>query len=319
MTLILNIIAEPPKDVTAPGAGNQDGNAAITTLATMMEGARTSGKLDYEAAILRAAYVRELGLKLRDLGRTPDLIQIIGHGSAGRLELGSYWSGKPFDPQLGPAILDSNPESYGMLERVIAPSTKVLLLGCSVGAAAPSGYVASGRALLFDLEDMTGANVYAADDLVHPALFTDGFLYGGSLVTSSGKPANPAALAAGDDRRGPTAHHEQAPPAGLKLKSAPTLGFRRSLDLDPEAIARSLGAYVLAQPQPSQLLAMAEYVFSADNYARVEAICCLRYLRAQTHDGRTVYFERGADPARIVDGGFGKLAADKLRESHSAQ
>jgi len=31
-------------------------------------------------------------------------------------------------------------------------------------------------------------------------------------------------------------------------------------------------------------------VFAAENYARVEAICCLRYLRAVTEKGDTVYF-----------------------------
>lgn len=313
MTIVFNIIAAPSQ----PGAHahTSDGNVAIDVLLTNMKAALD--RLPYKSHLAQATYVHDIALeikKLKDKGTTPDLIQIIGHGSAGRLELGSYWT-SVLDTNRGPAVLDSNPESYGMLLEVIPSSTRVFLLGCNVGAQKPEGYVASGRALLFDLEDMSGANVYAADGLVYPALFNDGFLYSGSLVTSNGKPANPSAIALAarliDNKMqtgmNPTSNSppQPAPPILIALTSAPAFGLPSERKVQsPSGIAFSK-QYVYAQPQPQGLLAQAELIFEASNYPRVEAICCLRYLRVEIATGGTAYFEASrATPApdtRIKD------------------
>jgi hypothetical protein len=297
MTFVLSIIAKPSEDRAAT---TSDGNVAIDAIVRMMT--RTSVTRGYDTRVERATYVRDIALKLRELkneGRTPDIIQIIGHGSAGRLELGSYWTQSPLDPRLGPAVLDSNPDSYGMLVDTISAPSRLFLLGCSVGSKAPNGYVASGSALLFDIEDMTGANVYASDDLVYPELFDDSFLYNGSLVTSNGKPANPAALVLTPLRSrspdpSPGVADTSTPhpvPRLTSLLSARALGLASELKAELPVDAAYFADYVLARPQPGRLLAMAELVFSASNYRRVEAICCLRYLRAETDDGTAVYFE----------------------------
>lgn len=294
MTFVLSIIAAPPSggDITTA-----DGNVAIETIVEMMT---TRSPPGYKTQVARATYVRDIAVTLRELrarGEVPDIIQIIGHGSAGRLELGNYWSRTQVDPRLGPAVLDSNPDSYGMLRDVIAAPTRVFLLGCSVGSGTPAGYVASGKALLFVIEDMTGADVYAADGNVYPELFEDGFLYRGPLVTSSGKPANPAAVAltrspplpAGAGVGFATTAVRPVPQL-TSLVSAPAFGLTSELNARIPVDANFFSNYVVAQPQPGRLLAMAELVFAARNYKRVEAICCLRYLRAETEDG-TVYFE----------------------------
>ena len=202
MTFVLSVIACPPPDRDLSGApppGGGDGNRGVESILARMEAAMR-GELLYEARLERAAYVRDVAILLAQLhaeGRDPDIVQLIGHGSSGRLQLGSYWTGTPFDAEEGHAVLTSNPESYGMLIERLRPGCRVFLLGCHVGSERRSGHVASGKALLYGLEVMSGAHVYASDGLVTPEDFGDGFLYDGSLVMSCGKPANPGALAKG--------------------------------------------------------------------------------------------------------------------------
>jgi hypothetical protein len=231
MTFVLSIVACSPEELRgevcagvrrqacagAPGGGpaparaaapcgvgdaGDDGNVGLERIEARMRAALagSSSALGYEARLERAAYVRDIAItlsQLRAAGREPDLVQIIGHGSPGRLQLGSYWTGKAFDPEEGHAALTSNPETYGMLLEHLRPRCRVFLLGCHVGAERRSGYVTSGKALLYGLEVMTGAYVYGSDGLVTPEDFGDGFLYDGSLVMSCGKPANPGAIAKG--------------------------------------------------------------------------------------------------------------------------
>lgn len=203
MTFVLSIVACPPDEASRGGAPpDDDGNVGVERILAKMEQAlaKPAGPLAYEARLERAAYVRDIAIllaELRGVGREPDLVQIIGHGSPGRLQLGSYWSGVAVDAAQGHAALTSNPESYGMLIDRLSPGCRVFLLGCHVGSERRSGYVASGKALLYGLEVMTGAHVYASDGLVTPEDFGDGFLYDGSLVMSCGKPANPGSVAKG--------------------------------------------------------------------------------------------------------------------------
>lgn len=217
MTFVLSIVAcapEGPSGRGGLGAGaaavsggaavgaqsGDDGNVGVERILARMERALAGGALAYQARLERAAYVRDVAIllaRLRAERRDPDIVQLVGHGSPGRLQLGSYWSGATVDPVEGHAALTGNPESYGMLIERLPPGCRVFLLGCHVGAERRSGYVASGRALLYGLEVMSGAHVYGADGLVTPEDFGDGFLYDGSLVMSCGKPANPGAVARG--------------------------------------------------------------------------------------------------------------------------
>lgn len=323
MKVVMSIVADSPKGSLTETTS--DGNTAINNIVKQMEGAIASPtSRAYKPVLERAVYVRDIAVKLSKIDPKPDIIQIIGHGSAGRIELGSYWTTE-LEPNLGPAVLDSNPDSYGMLLEVIPKTSKIFLLGCDVGSAAPGGYVASGRALLFDMEDMTSANVYAADDLVYPELFTDGFLYTGSLVTSTGKPANPASLASLPNLPTDQPTIKVEVPTELRLKevlSSPAFGARVAPTAAIRPDASYFNRYILADPQPKGLLAMAEIVFSAENYVRVEAICCLRYLRAVTKEGHAVYFRPPPPPNDPRPSGVpprgehfdsAKPALDKLR------
>lgn len=201
MTFVLSVVACPPHGCASSGAPpGDDGNRGVERILARMEDAVRDEPLPYDARLERAAYVRDIAILLAQLGaegRDPDIVQIVGHGTPGRLQLGSYWSGIPFDAEEGHAALTSNPESYGMLIERLRPGCRVFLLGCHVGSERRSGYIASGKALLYGLEVMSGAHVYASDGLVTPEDFGDGFLYDGSLVMSCGKPANPGAVAKG--------------------------------------------------------------------------------------------------------------------------
>lgn len=335
MTFVLSIIAQKPSSTSAaparpPLTGSLpagpvsrastpldaaigDGNQAIEDIVAMMDKAKA--KLPYTAVTARATYVRDIAETLSDLQnrkQIPDIIQLVAHGSAGRLEFGSYWGQKLLDYRQGAAVLDSNPDSYGLLQGLITAGSSVFLLGCHVGSASPRGYVASGQALLFDLEDMTKANFYAAPELVYPALFRDNFLYRGPLVTKDGKPANPAAIVDAqpsppgpiDRKDGPFSPPPLAPqvPQLVRLVSAPALGQRDAATIGRLKIPEAFSGYVSTTP-PGRLLAMAELVFEATNYRRVEAICGLRYLRAETTDGETKYFEH---PSASTDSSTGR-------------
>lgn len=287
MTTVFTFLARPPAGVAE---GASDGNAAIALTASMMEQALAGDSLGYQAQLVRVAYVGDIARALAGLPTPPDLVQIVGHGSPGRLQLGGFWGPSPDRPHECD-VLDSSPESYGLLQDWLSPETLVLLLGCGVGGASPPGYVASGRALLFDLEDMTKGHAYAADSLVTPQSFRDGFLYSGSLVTSTGKPANPAGSVL---ERALSAQREPPEPAPAasetlqlvveRVRAAPALGFGHALPPAPPGTVQAMPVW----PPPGPLLAMTELELETDR-GRAEVICGGEFLRMH-QDGQPCYY-----------------------------
>ena len=195
---ILSIVASPPAQVGALPAGplQGDGNIGIEQIVAAMEQARDGGQLRYDAFVERAAYVFDIARKLdafkQQHGEPPDVLQIVGHGSPGRLELGQHWLRRPYGPG-GYMALDSNTESYGALNERLKPDSIVLLIGCFTGSGENGGSIANGPALLTDIEQMAKndrVRAYASDGPVSPGDFRNGFLYAGSLSASNGQPAN---------------------------------------------------------------------------------------------------------------------------------
>lgn len=293
MSEVITFLAAPPKDVDY---GPSDGNDAVRTTEIMMQEAIAGGGLGYSARLERVTYVGDIARVLADLPEPPALIQIIGHGSPGRLQLGGYW-GTSDDGRYECDVLDSSPDSYGVLEEKIQPSTALLLLGCSVGAASPGGYVASGRALLFDLEDMLGCHAYAADGLVFPSSFSDGFLYGGSLVTSSGKPANPVgALLQRRFRARPAEEPTAASPRVLTvtaIHSAVALGRTYATKV-PSAIRLET-----TEDAPAGLFAMTEVEIETD-HGPFEVVCAGTMLRTTRPGEKTLYYNF-KEEGRVAD------------------
>jgi Domain of unknown function (DUF4347) len=204
---VLSVVAAPAS-AAGSSADQLTGDRAIDRILAGMRAAIDRG-LPYDAQLARAATVRDVAIllaTLRGQGRVPDVLQLVGHGSPGRLQLA-------VDSQHGPSVLTSAPESCGMLVGRLAAPTRVLLLGCHVGSERPSAHVASGKALLFSIEVLTGAHAYAADGPVTADDFGDGFLHDGSLVMSCGKPANPGSIARGRNVRRADAAAAAAPPA----------------------------------------------------------------------------------------------------------
>ncbi len=174
--------------IVAAASSADDEDLAVARILAAMQAAQARG-LPYRNRLERAASVRDVALLLAGLvdpagaSDPPAILQLVGHGSPGRLRLGAGADAL--------AVLTSDPQVCGMLAGRLTPPTRLLVLGCHTGSDRPSAYVASGKALLASLEAFTGAHVYAADCPVTAADFGDGFLYDGSLVTSCGKPANP--------------------------------------------------------------------------------------------------------------------------------
>ena len=121
--------------------------------------------------VRRASSVAALRRQLREYrpeGRTPHIVQIVGHGIPGIVFLGASWKGVPYGPDDYTRVhaLDSNIWYYDMLRDaweignaqgtelpVYQPPKRVLLLGCAVG---DEGLVNSvdGPTLLFDLSHL---------------------------------------------------------------------------------------------------------------------------------------------------------------------
>lgn len=318
MTLILSIIACPPKGFNPESS---DGNQAIKRISEMMTERANESTPDLHLIVKRAAYVSDIAValdELRDEGKIPSLIQIIGHGSRGRLQLGQYWTGKEVGEANRRAVLDSSPASYGVLmERISAP-TKVLLLGCNVGGDAPSGFIASGRALLFDLEDLTGADVYAADDTVSPDDFDDRFFYKGSLVTSTGKAANPMVVVRAPASVNTSLSISTAPAllAPVSLKCAPALGIegKGACGALTSEAKEFFAAYRRCDPQPVGLLAMTELELDLDGGGVAQIIVGFRYARVCVN-GKTTYYE--CDNATLF--GKGPAIISELRRDFASR
>lgn len=315
MTTVLTFLARPPAGQSESAS---DGNTAIELTASMMETASAGDSLGYRAQLVRVAYVGDIARTLAQLSAPPDLIQIVGHGSPGRLQLGGFWGPSPDRPHECD-VLDSSPESYGLLQDWLGPETLLMILGCGVGGASPPGYVASGRALLFDLEDMTHGHAYAADSLVTPDSFRDGFLYSGSLVTSTGKPANPAGNVIERARAMRGASHEsppeQAEPLQLvveTVRTAPALGFGHAAPPSPPTSLQALEVW----PRPGSLLAMTELELATD-HGVAEVICGGELLRMH-HDGQPHYYtyQTGRAPKETW---FAALRESYLRDDSASR
>lgn len=101
-------------------------------------------------------------------GASPlDLIQIIGHGAAGRLSLGARWTQDPRDPALHYHI-DSDPHVYGpiSIESATHAETRIVLFGCDVGLGRPTTHAIDGVTLVFALARRWGCSVFAPVDTV---------------------------------------------------------------------------------------------------------------------------------------------------------
>lgn len=286
MARIVSFVAKPPDHISLNDSlKHGDGNLAIEAIYSRM--------LDAKADVHRAAYVRDIAVTLKDLKDTPpDIVQIIGHGSPGRLQLGQYWHPEYFHEKYGYPILDSNPLSYGVLSRWLKSTTRVILIGCLVGSSQSVGGVANGPTLLFDLEQMSKGSAYAADALVGPADFGGGILYQGSLIGSNGKPANPIVV---PSDKPPIRTVGGQPLKFKRLIGAPELGLFGNDNLDlllPDDLSRALNERFVEIHPEQPLLAMTELYFEVDGVGEpVELICAGRYTRYFDHQmKKTRYF-----------------------------
>lgn len=162
--LTLSIIASKPgtpaDDLTQPTTGQ------INDLLVRL--ANRNDKVRHRVA--RAASVQEIRLRLDEfraaVGAEPECLQILGHGFPGILSLGTSF-GEPAFANFKAYELNSNYYSYGRLKDKIAPTTRILLFGCSVGDTdAVRGD--DGPTLLFDLSHLLDCEVRAPVDDVNP-------------------------------------------------------------------------------------------------------------------------------------------------------
>lgn len=307
MKRVLSIVAWHPNHKKAPDPPpGPDGNRALNLILAKLQSAPST----ITHVVSKASHVRDIALELGSATEPYDLVQIIGHGSPGRVLLGHYWNQPERDEGLGHSVLDSSPASYGVLNETLAMAPTVLLLGCSVGSPAPSAFVARARALLFDLEDMSGCNIYAADGDVNAESFDDDGLFVHALVGSNGKPANPVAaikLARLNATTQQPGRPGEPAPIVEKILRAPALG----LSLPPtgsdaqDAVRHFFATYAPIEPRGHLLAAPELELQTAAGPAVV--VAGLRYLLVGTGD-RQQWFERPAASADARDGSVAALA-----------
>jgi hypothetical protein len=118
----------------------------------------------------------------------PHLIQIHGHGGAGRLSVGFTWAAHGI-PTGRTHLLSCDPISQSLLMEIAIDVKEVHLLGCNVGtenSLSTSRYPGDGPTLLFSLSRMWGCLVRAPVDVIRPTDLdpTTGALTGVLMATA---------------------------------------------------------------------------------------------------------------------------------------
>lgn len=308
MERILNIVAQPSKDFVAAHLSHDftkdSMDVAIDEVVKKLENAQPAGSVKRADSLKAIAAIFDAD-KLEYPAEPPDVIQIIGHGAAGVLSLGFHWDQIYARTPHGPVfMLDSSPYTYGVLSGLVAPTTKVVILGCQVGAAdaAPSAGFADGPTLLIDLARMFGCKVLGADDFITADHFdgnTGKFI--GSLVASTGEkiPGTPFTAPAEpiDDRV-----------AFRKLIGVPILGQRYGkvdLEVQEGPSGQLRDAYKMWVTMPGVPLVLADLEFEVElNGSRWPGALVgnLRYLRvyAKKQDGKDDVRWYGLEKPEIV-------------------
>jgi hypothetical protein len=194
----------------SPDHDNKD--AALAAVREVL--AKTTSK------VAPVASIQELWDELHKLRNAADanLIQIIGHSTAGRMLLGRIATAVDSDAHYD-YVLDSNPYRYGTLLGQLPSNAKVWLLGCHLGD--NGNHVSDGPTLLFDLARLWSTDVCGPVALVNPQDFdtvTGIYKYPNRLCVAKNlsvtMPPPPP----------PMARARAAPVGNLKITKLPHLG-----------------------------------------------------------------------------------------------
>jgi hypothetical protein len=234
-----------------------------------------------------------------------DRLQIIGHGSAGKLLLGQAWGTPDFDGKVA-YVLDSTPRFHGVLMGQVQPGVLVWLIGCCVGAELEVGSkrIADGPTLLFDLARMWNCEVAAPVDTVRaPEDFDEhGIFAHASQMSSSTQQRVQSAKAVEASLPsipgGSVARIEFTALYGLPVIQQ--FGFAPPLEPNPLPLPfnqlQQLGELSAREVDGARILAGAELLVSVSidgqPEVRGEFIVNLRVVRARTQTG-VRYFELG--------------------------
>jgi len=141
-----------------------DTDAAIEEVRGVVDGARVKHRV-YDAPrpfAVSGAIIDDERLFPED---RPELVQIIGHGVAGLLELGAIWTHVLRD-QGGYYVFDGNPHAISGMSARLPSSSEIHVIGCEVGSKEVGPGVADGPSLVYLLSRMTGCKVVAPTDIV---------------------------------------------------------------------------------------------------------------------------------------------------------
>jgi len=267
----LTIVARSPEshqawdDLTVPPGGEDD----LPTQELMDKLRARTDKSSHIVA--RASSIQDIRNILAQVTPRPELIQIAGHGLVGALELGGMWIHKlGLRPEKNKTYaLDDNPNNYGILAGLVAPSAHVLLLGCRVGtpSSAPT-QINDGPTFVFRLARLWRSNVsapsefFTTDSYNNAGLFVDTH---SMLVTASGltvtmptKPSSPATPALAQPNQFSEQVHFE------RLIAAPALRYSLNASAQREpAIHEPLTLTSLARAPMKGVFAAAELIFEA--------------------------------------------------------
>lgn len=274
-----------------PGATAYEPDPAdIVSLELVFEALNKTAKVGVHD-VVEVVSLRDIAKRLRAQPLSSgDHIQIVGHGSSGRLALGYFWNGNYADPTQTYA-LDSNLFYHDILEQGVDPGTTVYILGCSVGDDRLGPLDADGPTLLFDLARMWKCEVSAPVDPVGVADFdkvTGRYTSTGRLVTASSKGRKVS------ERPPPTQH--------------PSLGEKKVFTVDTVSRMQLLGRFESAQRlqamtqrlqgfsikaeriQDQQLLALPELVVRLTNGETMTVLANASVLRVRTSSRDVRYY-----------------------------
>lgn len=168
MPKLINLVAQKPADAVKVVATEVD----ILAIEAIRELLTDAVRNNPDLVVRDVTSLRDVAIYLRDNPVQPgDRVQIVGHARSGRLELGSFWTGKD-SSETDTFTLTSDVTRYDVLRGLIPPGAFVWLVGCSVGVDR-IGTEPDGPTLVFDLAREWSCEVRAPVDLVGTEDFDD--------------------------------------------------------------------------------------------------------------------------------------------------
>lgn len=153
--MLISIIAAKPQGVNTSHAKPAD-ELALKLVTSAVGQDRPAHK------VRTASSLGQIVAHLEKLRPGPnDHVQLIGHGTPGRLALGYFWT-HDYSSDTDTYALDCDLSRHGVLDELVDPAASVAIIGCAVGEDRVGMVQGDGPTLIFDLARLWSCRVSAS-------------------------------------------------------------------------------------------------------------------------------------------------------------